>query len=203
MAQTYMRSQEPQTLEAFIRQTIPNIPITQEAIKLIEQQFEPYTLSKHEYLLKEGRISGYYFMQEGFLRAFIHDKDGAEVTTAFYGGPRVIFEPASFFQHQPSQENIQAITDCKGYLSSFEKLNILFHSSPEFREFARAIIVKEFVAHKKQSISLINKSAEERYRDLINNNEELFQHAQLKHIASFLGMTDTSLSRIRREYARK
>ncbi len=50
---------------------------------------------------------------------------------------------------------------------------------------------------------MINKSAEERYAELINTNKEIFQYAQLKHIASYLGMTDTSLSRIRREFSKK
>jgi len=80
---------------------------------------------------------------------------------------------------------------------------MLFHSVPEFREFGRAMLVKEFVAFKQRTLLLINKTAEERYADLLNSNGEIFQFAQLKHIASYLGITDTSLSRIRKEYAKK
>lgn len=198
-----MEKDQKKPLTDFIQQTIPNIIIHQEAIALIADQFEVYPLSKHEYLLKEGRISNYYFLEEGFLRSFTFDKDGNEITTSFYNGGRIIFEPASFFQHKPSSENIQAITDCKGYLSTFEKLNVLFHSTPEFREFARAIIIKEFVTFKQQTLSMFNKSAEERYNDLMNTNPEILQYAQLKHIASFLGITDTSLSRVRRDFGKK
>jgi hypothetical protein len=50
---------------------------------------------------------------------------------------------------------------------------------------------------------MINKSAEERYADLLNTNSEIFRFAQLKHIASYLGVTDTSLSRIRKEFMKK
>jgi hypothetical protein len=50
---------------------------------------------------------------------------------------------------------------------------------------------------------MINKSAEDRYSDLISNNREIVQYAQLKHIASYLGITDTSLSRIRKEFTKK
>ena len=50
---------------------------------------------------------------------------------------------------------------------------------------------------------MINKSAEERYANLISTNKEIFQNAQLKHIASFLGITDSSLSRIRKEFIKK
>ena len=137
------------------------------------------------------------------MRAYTFDTDGNEVTTYFYPKNRVIFEAASFFQQALSTENIQALTNCKGYYATFEKLNMLFHSVPEFREFGRAMLVKEFVAYKQRTLALINKSAEERYADLIETNSEIFQYAQLRHIASYLGITDTSLSRIRREFAGK
>jgi CRP-like cAMP-binding protein len=80
---------------------------------------------------------------------------------------------------------------------------MLFHTYPEFREFGRAMLVKQYAAFKQRTLALINKSAEERYAQLINGNKEIFQYAQLKHIASYLGITDTSLSRIRREYSKK
>ena len=102
-----------------------------------------------------------------------------------------------------STENIQALTECKGYSITFEKLNMLFHTIPEFREFGRAMLVREFVAFKQRTLALINKSAEERYENLIDAEKEIFKYAQLKHIASYLGITDTSLSRIRREFSKK
>ncbi len=102
-----------------------------------------------------------------------------------------------------SAENIQALTDSRGYSISYDKLNMLFHSIPEFRDFGRAMLVREFAAFKQRTLSLINKSAEERYANLLNNNKELFQYAQLKYIASYLGITDTSLSRIRKEFSKK
>jgi methionyl-tRNA synthetase len=89
------------------------------------------------------------------------------------------------------------------YATTFEKLDHLFHSEPEFREFGRAVLVKEFVAYKQRTLSMINKSAEERYANLMETNGEIFKFAQLKHIASYLGITDTSLSRIRKEFMKK
>ena len=65
------------------------------------------------------------------------------------------------------------------------------------------ILVKGFIALKERTLSLINQTAEERYASLMNSNPEIFQYAPLKTIASYLGITDTSLSRIRREYQRK
>jgi CRP-like cAMP-binding protein len=194
---------EKEPLISFIEKNIPNISVTQIGLETIAQQFDEINLFKNEYLLKQGKISDYYYLAEGFVRAFTFDTNGNEITTYFYPQGRVAFEAASFFLHQPSTENLQAITTCKVYTTSFEKLNLLFHSVPEFREFARAMLVKEFVAYKQRTLSMINKSAEDRYSDLISNNREVFQYAQLKHIASYLGITDTSLSRIRKEFAKK
>ena len=85
----------------------------------------------------------------------------------------------------------------------WEQLNMLFHSLPEFREFGRSILVKGFTALKNRMLSMITETAEERYAHLLQNKPEIFQHAPLKTIASYLGITDTSLSRIRKELAKK
>ena len=192
-----------QPLINFIQNNIQNIKVNDEAVLTISEMFEEKEFAKNDFLLKAGKVSGYFFLVDGFMRAFTFDNEGNEVTTYFYTKNRVVFEPASFFMHQPSTENIQAVTLCKGYYTTFDKVNTLFHSVPEFREFGRLMLVREFVAYKQQTLAMINKSAEERYADLMNTNKEIFQYAQLKHIASFLGMTDTSLSRIRKEMLKK
>lgn len=181
-----------------------NLPTTRKTLLEIAEHFEERTFTKNDFFLKEGHTSNeYMFLLEGFMRAFTFDTNGNEVTTYFYPKNRVVFEASSFFMRTISTENIQAVTDCKGYVITFEKLNMLFHSVPEFREFGRAMLVKEFSAYKQRTLAMINKSAEERYANLISTNKEIFQNAQLKHIASFLGMTDTSLSRIRKEFTKK
>ncbi|MDE3145643.1 MAG: Crp/Fnr family transcriptional regulator [Bacteroidota bacterium] len=181
-----------------------NLPVSTQILADIASHFELRSFTKNDYFLKEGKISNdYLFLEEGFMRAFTFDINGYEVTTYFYPKNRAVFEASSFFMRTISTENIQAVTDCKGYSITYDKLNMLFHSVPEFREFGRAMLVKEFVAFKQRTLSLINKSAEERYANLINSNKEIFQYAQLKHIASYLGITDTSLSRIRKEFSKK
>ncbi|MBL7909439.1 MAG: Crp/Fnr family transcriptional regulator [Bacteroidia bacterium] len=181
-----------------------NLPIENKTLNEIAEHFEEKVFLKNDFFLREGQISNeYLFLAEGFMRAFTFDTDRNEVTTYFYPKNRVVFDASSFFMRTISAENIQAVTDCKGFTITFEKLNTLFHSIPEFREFGRAMLVKEFSAYKQRTLAMINKSAEERYTNLMTTNKEIFQYAQLKHIASFLGMTDTSLSRIRKEFAKK
>jgi CRP-like cAMP-binding protein len=180
------------------------IPASAEILAEIVLHFEERTFLKNDYFLKEGNISNdYLFLADGVMRSFTFDTDGNEVTTYFYTKNRVVFEASSFFMHTVSTENIQALTVCTGYSITFEKLNILFHSIPEFREFGRAMLVREFVAFKQRTLAMINKSAEERYENLLHVEKEIFKYAQLKYIASYLGITDTSLSRIRREFSKK
>lgn len=187
----------------FIQNNIPNIAADRQSLITIADQFEEKTIAKNDYLLKQGKVSGYFYLAEGFLRAFTFDTEGNEVTTYFYPQGRVVFDASSFFLRIPSTENIQAVTDCKGYFTNFDKLNSLFHNVPEFREFGRLMLVKEFVAYKQRTLSMINLSAEERYENLIDSNKEIFQFAPLKHIASYLGISERTLSRIRNEFTKK
>lgn len=166
----------------------------------IARHFTEKEMDKNEYFLKEGRISNeYLLLGEGFMRAYSLDINGNEVTTAFYNASYPVFEVASFFNRIPSKENIQALTPCKGWSLTYDKLNMLFHGLPEFRDFGRAILVKGFATLKLRMLSMITETAEERYAALLQSNPEIFQHAPLKYIASYLGITDTSLSRIRKE----
>lgn len=173
-------------------------------IEVMVKEYEEVNFLKNDFFLNEGKVSNYYlFLEEGFMRSFTLDMEGNEVTTYFHGKNKVVFDVTSFFMRTPSTESIQALTECKGYRITYDRLNTLFHSMPEFREFGRAMLVKEFSAFKQRTLALINKSAEERYAHLMETNKEVFQYAQLKHIASFLGITDTSLSRIRKNFSEK
>jgi len=166
--------------------------------------FQQKEINRNDFFLKAGRISNeYFFLENGFMRAFAHDTDGNDVTTNFYSGNQVVFEVSSFFNRTISKENIQATDDSNGWVITYEQLNNLFHSLPEFRDFGRSILVRGFASLKVRMLSMITETAEQRYDALLKTNPEIFQHAALKHIASYLGITDTSLSRIRKEYTKK
>ncbi len=180
------------------------LPVSGTLAEKMVAHFETIEIKKNEYLLKSGKICNeYLFLESGFLRSFTLDINGNEVTTNFFSGNQIVFEVASFFQRIPSQESIQALQHCKGWFLTYEQLNALFHEVPEFREMGRAILVKGFVALKKRTLAMINETAEQRYTGLLQSNPQVFQQVPLKHIASYLGITDTSLSRIRKEYAKK
>jgi len=180
------------------------IPIKEEVAWSIVDQFIPIHLKRNELLLREGEISNkYLFLETGFLRSYLDDTEGNEITINFHGPNSMVFEVSSFFQRIPTFENIQVLKDSFGYYCTYEILNKLFHSIPEFRDLGRAVLVKGFISYKERTFSLINKTAEQRYESLLSNRPEVFQNAPLKYIASYLGITDTSLSRIRKEFTQK
>ena len=178
--------------------------VSSKSAEEISNIFSPKEIKKSDFLLKEGRISNeYFFLENGFIRAFANDIEGNDVTTNFYSAGQVVFEVSSFFNRTISKENFQAIVDCDGWYITYEQLNNLFHSMHDFRDFGRSILVKGFSSLKIRMLSMITETAEQRYDALLKTNPEIFQHAALKHIASYLGITDTSLSRIRKEYVKK
>ncbi|KAA2239095.1 Crp/Fnr family transcriptional regulator [Chitinophaga agrisoli] len=183
---------------------IKNLSFPDRTLDRVVEYFQELTISKNEYFLMEGKINDcYFFLQSGFMRAFTHDTDGNEVTTNFYQRDSVVFEVSSFYLKTPSTENIQAVTDCWGFAITYDQLNLLLHTIPEFRAYGVKMLAKEYVLFKKRALELINLSGEARYENLMVNNKEVFQYAQLKQIASYLNVTDTSLSRIRREFSKK
>jgi CRP-like cAMP-binding protein len=137
------------------------------------------------------------------MRSFVIDTEGNEVTTNIFKPKQMVFEVGSYFQRKPSKENIETITECSVWIGKYESFQTLFHSLPEFREFGRAILVKGFIAFKERTISMITEKAEQRYEKLLSENHDIFQYVPLKYIASYLGITDTSLSRLRKEISKK
>lgn len=189
------------SLHQFLQQT-RHIPA--DIAAEIVDRFEEKIIARNELHLREGQVCNeYLFLEEGYMRAFAYNTEGMDVTTNFYTPGQVVFEVSSFFKRTPSKENIEALTHCRGWYISYEQLNALFHGIPAFREFGRAVLVNGYASLKTRMLAMITETAEERYTHLLNNNPAIFQHAPLKNIASFLGITDTSLSRIRKQFSQK
>ena len=181
-----------------------NSQLSNQQLQEVSSVFKEKSWQRNELLLKEGKVSNeWIFLQSGLVRTFAIDVDGNEVTTGFVPENQVVIEVASFFHRSPTFENIQALTDCKGWVVSFDAFQILFHSIPAFREFGRSRLVNGFVSLKQRMLSMITDSAEKRYALLVKTRPEILKVVPLKYIASYLGVTDTSLSRIRKEIAGK
>lgn len=153
--------------------------------------------NKGDFYLKEGQsASGLFMIEKGLVRAFFH-LNNKEIN-AWFGTERVILGSIHplFFQ-QPAKENIQFLEDSVIYSISWQQLNELYHRFPEFNTIGR-LMAEEFCAIlEKRIVSLHTLSASERYDELLKETPQLLQRISLGHIASYLGVTLETLSRIR------
>lgn len=181
-----------------------NSGLSDEDMKTVVDSFERVTFKKGEILLREGQIAhDYNIIESGLMRSFAIDTKGNEITTAFYSKRKLVLEVSSFFLRVPTKENIQAMADSVCWRIRFEKFQELFHSIQAFREVSRGRLVNGYFALKNRNLSIITDSAESRYLQLLKEHPEIFEYVPLKHIATYLGITDTSLSRIRKDLTKK
>lgn len=180
------------------------LPMPSEKATHIAQYFTLMHFAKNDYILKEGKIcTQSHFIEDGFLRTYVVDMNGNEVTVEFYSKNIFANDFLSFFKRIPSTENIQALTDCTAWMINYDDLQICFHTIPEFREFGRMMLINNHSRLKDRMLGMIQLTAEQRYMNLIASQPDIFQNAPLKMIASYLGITDTSLSRIRKDISKK
>lgn len=186
----------------FLSQIFSSNGITKEELKIILPQYKKVTISKNDYLLNQRTVEKkYWFVESGFIRSYIIDTEGNDITFNLYASGDVVIDYPSFFFLLPTRENIQALTDCVCWEIDFASFQELFNSISNYREQQRGLLVGSYFALKEHSISLIADQAKERYLKLLKSKPHLVQNVSLKHIATFLGITDTSLSRIRKEIA--
>ncbi len=185
----------------YIRQVLPMSLV--QAMK-VTVKFHPVPVERNAYVLKASAICNTsYFVEQGVLRSYTYDLDGNEVTTAFFTSGTYCSDLLSFFKRTPAREYIQAITDVRAWAISYADMQESFHTIPEFREFGRLNIVGQYSLLKERMLSNLQETAEKRYSDLIGIYPEILQQVPLKYIASYLGIADTSLSRIRKEALKK
>jgi CRP-like cAMP-binding protein len=172
-------------------------PVEQEEII---SQFRQVNFAKNDYLIKEGNTAHkYWFVEQGFIRAYVIDILGNDISTNFYAVGDLMIDWISFFQHTPAKENIQAMTDAVVWEIDFDKFQKLYHSIKAFNEHGRGTMVQGYFTLKQHSIAMLTDHAKERYVRLLEEKPHIIQNVSLKHIATYLGITDTSLSRIRKE----
>lgn len=189
-------------MEHFLARVFDERTFTAEERETIISNFSEVHFRKNAFLLQEGRMANHYwFTQSGFVRAFVTDLEGNDITTNFYTAGDIVIDWPSFFLRSPTRENIQALTDCVCWQISFESFQKLFHSIVNFREQGRTTLVGSYFQLKQHNISMIADPAKERYKRLVAQKPAIVQNVSLKQIATYLGITDTSLSRIRKELA--
>lgn len=176
---------------------------TENDLKEIMAAHSRVTYPKGTMLLSKGALANEYFVTEsGLVRSFLYDYEENDITTGFAGQGEVVIEVASIFQRVPTEDHIQCLTDCVLWKIEFDTFQELFHRIPAFREWGRSWMAYELYRSKIRATEMITLPAAKRYLQLLDKHPEVLQLAPLKYIASYLGVTDTSLSRIRKEVTR-
>jgi CRP-like cAMP-binding protein len=161
------------------------------------EMFVQREISSKTILLQEGEISNQvHFIKKGCLRQWLN-KDGKDITFQFFFEGQAVASIDSFLGNQPSLYSIESIEPSKIVSLSkhnFEQLQLAF---PEFNSTFQEIMFERFRNYARLFLSRIKDTPQERYRDLVQNYPEIIHRVPQHYIASYLGITPVSLSRIR------
>lgn len=174
-------------------------------IRLSPEQVEIFTagikikqLRRRQYLLQPGDVSRYEcFVTEGCLRQYYIDDKGVEHTLMFGFEDYWIGDMYSFLTGKPSRYNVEAIEDSTLLLIEKQRLEQLYDEIPELNRFYRILLQNAYIAMSDRISQTLTMTAEERYHAFLHRYPQAEQRLSLKHIASYLGITPESLSRIR------
>ncbi|MEO6611398.1 MAG: Crp/Fnr family transcriptional regulator [Chitinophagaceae bacterium] len=154
-------------------------------------------LAKNEYLLTEGTVCRHlYFLQTGALRGF-YNLDGKEITYWFGFENAFVTSVHSFITGAPSSENIQLLEGSVLWAISKDRLTALYDQYHEIERLVRIIYEKYYIKLQDRFVNAQFKSATERYENLLTQSPHILERVPLGHIASYLGISQETLSRIR------
>lgn len=185
-----------QQLNDYIRTSF-NTEVT-EAEK-ISQYFRPQLLRKGEFLMKAGRICDRMaFVASGLIRIFLEAGD-KEVTQWIVTQNYFTTDLSSFMLLKPGRWNMQALEDSDIWVIEREDYRQMAKAIPRWVEFERLLLIHCFIYLEERVFSHLYMSAEERFQQFFAQQPELFNQVPLQYLASMLGMTPETLSRMRKK----
>jgi CRP/FNR family transcriptional regulator, anaerobic regulatory protein len=177
--------------------------VSQDDLGKIISFFKLTTLKKGDYYLKSGRHSDRLgFVQSGIIREFVV-VDDKEVTKWISTKGYFAVDLSSFTFQQPARWNIQALTDCELYVIGNKDYQQIGQVIPRWTILEKLFIAKCFTVLEDRILTHLSMTAEERYLQLFDFNPELFNIVPLQYLASMLGMTPETLSRLRKKAVKR
>ena len=174
--------------------------LNKEDAALLTSIFSLKRYKSKEYFSQVGkRCNQLGFVEKGLARSFYLSKNGVEVTVCFSYNGMVIYDPVSFYSGESAKFTIQFLEASQVYVTSRKALEGLYASNFNIHNLARKMMEQSYVFMIDRIVSHQTQTAEERYLELIKNYPHIFLKVPLKHIASYLGITESSLSRIRKK----
>jgi len=173
--------------------------LTEDEIILFESKLAEKHLKKGEFLLREGQVSKEVaFVMSGLLRSYYQTSSGDEVTYCFSFPNTFAAAYSSYLSQSSSVLNIQAVEDSVLWSISRKDILLLERSSYSWLKFFKVIAEQEFVNIERRVFLLQKESAKKRYLDMLAHQPEFIKQIPLNYLASYLGITQRHLSRIRR-----
>jgi len=190
--------------ELFIRNINKYGTLTTEEQLIVLTFFQYRTFRKRQYLLQEGDIARYEtFILKGVTRTYETDKSGHEHIVQFGIEDWWVGDLYSFLSASPTRFNIDCIEDTCVMQISKNNLDHLYERVPKMERYFRNLLQNAFIASTTRVSSILVKSATERYRDFLEQYPDIKQRIPDHYIASYLGITPQSLSRIRTQLSIK
>ncbi|MHC2991946.1 cyclic nucleotide-binding protein [Pontibacter sp. HJ8] len=183
-----------------IDQILDKIYLLPEASKLTLKAYVAEVVhAKGHILLRTDRIeTSLYFIKKGIVRAYARSADN-EITFWFGKEGDTVISMKSYVTNQKGYEEIELLENCELYELKTKNLQQLFDKDIYIANWGRKFAEQELVKTEERLISRQFRTAKERYKELLKDHPDLIQRVQLGHIASYLGITPVSLSRIRAE----
>jgi len=180
------------------------VHLTDEEFNIATKFFIPKTIKKHQFLLNEGVVCKHIgFVNSGCLREYTIDNKGIEHIVQFAIKDWWVSDLHSFLSGLPATDNIDALQDSEVLLLEKSAREELLDNCPKMERFFRLLIEANQVAARVRITDSLGASAEERYLKFIKTYPKLFEQVPQNQIASYLGITPQSLSRIRKELSHK
>lgn len=190
--------------ELFFRKMNEKVSLTAEEEELIRTYLIPKKLRRKQYLLQEGDVCKHIaFVEKGILRAYTIGEKGTERIIQFALEGWTISDLYSFLTGEPATYTIDAIEDAELILISQSANEELLKKLPKYETFIRLQVTNAYIALQKRINSVISFTPEERYAKLNATYPEIVQRVPQHMIASFIGLTPETLSRVRRKMTKK
>ena len=190
--------------ELFFKKFNEKVPLTQEEEAFIKQYLTPKKLRKKQYFLQEGDICKHTaFVEKGALRAYVLDEKGDEHITAFALEGWSIGDLPSFMKAEPATLNIDALEDCELVLIGKASHDELLLRMPKYETYMRIMVTNAYIALQQRMTSMISLPLEERYKAFTQMHQNIFQRVPQHMIASFMGLSPETLSRVRNRISSK